>query len=1667
MARSYDEMMQGYGAFVQQQQETESRLETPFADDQDDFWSSIGDVAAAPFRGVEGAIQGIWNLADMITFDALPDYDNRLLGRSNTMLGGIVEGISQFAIPFFGAGLGVASKLGQISKVSGFLTKAETAAGATRKGAAIAKGRELGKYAVAGAVTDFAVFDAHEARLSDLIQMAPSLQNPISEYLASDEEDSELEGRLKNAIEGLGIGGLADVFLQSIRAYRAGARAKAAGKSGDEVMEAVKDGMVDAERHSARIATTEYTSSVAKALNIGDDRASGVVALIDSLGMDRASIKFEKFDPLVDTGTARLGDELVDTRATQGLVQFKEDGTAIITGFRSANVSTGIHEVAHVARRRLLNKETPEHFRRGIDEKELKAVEKWAGVKDGRWSVEAEEKFARGFEKYIRDGKAPTKGLQALFTKLGAWMRDIYEDVSGSQIDIDISPEIRQVMDRMVSRKGLPARQSGTGVRTLAQGLDPESGPRINAGESRLLGETAQDGEMIRDGKDLPGFERPLKDLRSRRKKQGYTEIEPGLFSRKNLAAHGLRSNSVFHETGLSSTRSILKILEFKTGHRFPAPLYVSDNLDLALGQKGKGYVIEMDARLLNGRLETGKPGLEIVSESGGGKELLADKYLKGALKAVIVPSRKAVESLRNTSPKQSGGAGFVPTRYLDFDNVTEVERGFRIPRKPHKRFQSESEPTVLRQEADPHSIEAAQRELNEINPDAVPTPRQGGVVNTRYASTDEGARQVFARAANQQQESLAAAGRESLAENAEEGVKRAGKLLDDVAELTGDPTVRTALKDKLDTLVTNLQDQLHNLTAVRTVLSGLGADLYQLASKGVAASEEDCARFLQMESVYNLYQHTAVNMARAVARKLVNQKFAPPVDIKRGVMPDLLVTGGRGADEAAPGAGRGTGEGEGLGPGRGPGEGEGLGPGRGPGEGGGTGTGRGEGEPTQTDWANARRQVIEDIGEGDFERGITRVRARMKRFSASYDPKRPGRSIDLLRKKDNALVFYWMNSILSGPSTHIVNMASAVATSLFMPFEKALGSAISASIGMGKWSNVVDELSTYKYLFESASDAFRVAGKSLKENQNFLDPNVRAVEYRPTGGISDVRPDTDDLATASKKWVTNVVGAPSRFLAAEDEFFKQLNYRAMLKRDLWKTANTDPATRGLNHRQRAAWVDEKFERAVKDDQMYSEQKIAIEAAQAAQARGLMPGGDDYDQFIAAYAQRNWDPNVGRLAQQARDAARQSTFTTPLSKDRGVLVSVSSGVNDIINNHPMLRFAVPFVRTPTNLLKFYLDRSPLALKDLMKKDVFNALKGDEAMRQDFFGRTATGAMGFFGLYNLAASGYITGGGPRNKHERELKMKTGWQPYSIKTEDGWVSYRRLDPFATFLGLAADVNETLQAAVAANDQQAADDIMNIVPAITIAAGKNVASKSYLTGLTRIFGAVSDPERGGPSLLRQLGGSFVPSVVHQSQTAFGDEDLRSINSVLEAIQARIPGLSEDLDPRRNFLGDVQQHPGQGEFFNPFTYTETSNTRIYSELEKVGHGFLPPRSTKNGVDLHQFKNNKGQSAYDRWLELQGETRIYGRTLEQELTRLFNSAQYKRLPEEAIEGLDRSPRVSAINRVLSKYRAKAFEQMLREFPEVNRKSEIGQLIRQNRRMGRDVSQLLSLLEDQ
>ena len=97
----------------------------------------------------------------------------------------------------------------------------------------------------------------------------------------------------------------------------------------------------------------------------------------------------------------------------QGATEFLADGRARMTMFETANVSTWIHELAHIA----LSDLDPADLAIAREGDRRRAQ---AGRVDGGRQREA---YARSFETYMRDGYAHP-ALREMFAKITAWMHD-------------------------------------------------------------------------------------------------------------------------------------------------------------------------------------------------------------------------------------------------------------------------------------------------------------------------------------------------------------------------------------------------------------------------------------------------------------------------------------------------------------------------------------------------------------------------------------------------------------------------------------------------------------------------------------------------------------------------------------------------------------------------------------------------------------------------------------------------------------------------------------------------------------------------------------------------------------------------------------------------------------------------------------------------------------------------------------------------------------------------------------------------------------------------------------------------------------------------------------------------------------------------------------------
>jgi len=139
-----------------------------------------------------------------------------------------------------------------------------------------------------------------------------------------------------------------------------------------------------------------------------------------------------------------IDDEILYQNA-RGSINFANN-KAVITLFKDANFSTLVHELGHLFLRDM--QAVSKVSIRPMVKKDFETVKNWLGAEGDNFTVDQEEKFARGFEAYLREGKAPKPELQSVFDRFKEWLTAIYKNVR--DLNVEINDDIRRVFDRML-----------------------------------------------------------------------------------------------------------------------------------------------------------------------------------------------------------------------------------------------------------------------------------------------------------------------------------------------------------------------------------------------------------------------------------------------------------------------------------------------------------------------------------------------------------------------------------------------------------------------------------------------------------------------------------------------------------------------------------------------------------------------------------------------------------------------------------------------------------------------------------------------------------------------------------------------------------------------------------------------------------------------------------------------------------------------------------------------------------------------------------------------------------------------------------------------------------------------------------------------------------------
>lgn len=232
-----------------------------------------------------------------------------------------------------------------------------------------------------------------------------------------------------------------------------------AGIAGVKYLDGTSRSKADIEADIAGIDTEISDYQHDRKIQIDDDVE---VAKIDKI-IERLEAKRERLLKDAENVTYNyvvFDDSAVSIRAyeqsyednARGKITFNS-GQATIDLFKTRNLSTFLHEVAHLWLEEL-------RFDASLSDApdELKAdwetVNKWfasQGYKSegGMIATEAHEMWARGVERYLMEGKSPVPALKRIFETFRVWLSAIYKTVDA--LKSPITPEIRAVMDRLIA----------------------------------------------------------------------------------------------------------------------------------------------------------------------------------------------------------------------------------------------------------------------------------------------------------------------------------------------------------------------------------------------------------------------------------------------------------------------------------------------------------------------------------------------------------------------------------------------------------------------------------------------------------------------------------------------------------------------------------------------------------------------------------------------------------------------------------------------------------------------------------------------------------------------------------------------------------------------------------------------------------------------------------------------------------------------------------------------------------------------------------------------------------------------------------------------------------------------------------------------------------------
>ena len=1538
------------------------------------------DAFAAPVRGLEGMAHGVYNLGDFLSFDLLPDWDEqRFFGRSQTVPGSLIEGLTQFAVPFgvIGKGISAAGKAARAGQITGVTGKAAKA---------LTKGKKPGKftdlnlkgYLGAEMASDFVAFDGQEERLANLIQQFPDLQNPITEYLAADPDDNELVGRAKNVLEGaligLGVGAVAKSVMAGLNAIKT--KNVEIGKGANRE-DAITSAMMKWEDETKDLKVSDLPD-----FKFIDDEAR----LLREIETDKVAVANEERD---------LKSILDKEKAGESIDEWQKG----------------------------LRKDRLDKFKTDLKNNE-EALDKLKARKSFEKQPELQEKLEE-FDVGIEELD------EVIATRPPPYQT--YEDAGM----LDIIPRGAEDIIRRLRQPNVLKEADPSDVKDIEKFIDV-----IGA---RLFDDVAQ--PMITN--KIPSA--------------GRYEFGSNLLKiRADVVKEGGLKRTMVHELWHSLSRYLPEKDLTKITKEFQRE---RNKYIQSFGIEIKDLEVEFDPSTVTrkdipkelDRFLRGKRG-DFNNANYRYKDI--DEYFAEEMTDAWFKKEATGELAPSGSPKRI--AQEFAIFFKDLFESLKAKLGIDQRQKIFNDFLKQRNVKVQRQRSlRPGEVSFAEMPdfkpsdvVDDIIKDAdAPTFRVGGKQSLTGMVKTMG--KLPEGMYPQELASLAEQGADKLLKDSTKMEKMSQEMLDEgvVNELADAMGANGKMMNSLIQQASKDKNTLFRITSrmksLESMLAANGKEILNVAEqyknkKGKISDDELETIEARLKTLVEQQLHIQASqsgLASGFGRGLKSRQM----DVKIGIGPNEIANtklrqeylnkrGGMTVDEMV----------EGI--------------------------------------------MLAKNGQGD---DLWNTLIQMNKVIRGAEG---GKLMDMVEE-------YYKNSIMYGPRTLTVNATGGAMSSALKNFERYVGGWFSSSPDVKR--AVVNSVSQGMHM----KDLARFVLNAWKSGDHYIGDARSAFVETPGGSVGSItaknveRLRGKDIESDAVKgfidFMGNAIRIPNRFNTSVDQMYKFYEYRnraaANLGLKAFELGIRDP-------KKVAEYVEDSLSALItRSNRNFSTAHLIKEAEQFVQGPFATPAARE--KAIADYVQQaqsealetarrnklvgedSRDNDFMALEELARDwvdpnikSADEIAFSEQLGPTMQKLQGFVSGV-------PLGFIVAPFIRTPTNILKFSFSRllapgeiayntakylkggeyakkidalqngKAPALEKTRKSllEQINAVKPDGSpdliARAEAKGKLATGT-----LFNtaLAFTVYhfkdkINGGGPKDFRQRKVWMAAGNMPYSIKVGDTWMSYQRLDPIATIIGVYADMADLLEdGKMHSIDSTTFEKISS---ALTLTLTRNATNKSYLAGIDKFFSLIFDPEStSGAKYLGAAAGGFIPNILNQGQSITGDQELKEARAFADVILKRIPGVTMDL--KRNPLGEpvVQEYfegiAGVLNPLNPIMWGGEKNDAVLTELARVAHGFSAPSTKLDGlIDLTNFDGANDRSAYDRWLDLQSKIKINNLTLRQSLTKLINNKEYRSLDPQSFSGLP-SPRVAYLQRIIGRYRKAAKMQMLKEFPEVRQEQQ-------------------------